>query len=99
MKCAETTNIGPMLDGELDKSEAKRLSGHAGVCSECGAERKRLLALSGLMRQSPAIAAPLNLEQRILTGFRRIHPKPISWFTWIFLSRVRIPVPAIALLL
>jgi hypothetical protein len=50
--------------------------------------------LHDLLRQWEAPAAPQHLERRIFG-----EPKRQPWYLWLFTGSIRIPVPALALLL
>jgi putative zinc finger protein len=104
MNCQEiNSQLGALLDQELEPAEASMIRLHVGRCVECQGELERLGALKTAMQgvESPAVSA--RLDERVLAAFQRRHgranaiSKTAGWRAWFYNSFV-IPKPALALI-
>ena len=104
MNCQEiNSQLGALLDRELEPAQASMMRSHLGQCIECQGELERLRALKTAMQsvESPAVSS--RLDERVMAAFQLQHgragaiSKVFSWRIW-FHNSFAIPKPALALI-
>jgi anti-sigma factor RsiW len=104
MSCQEiNSQLGALLDQELEPPQASMIRRHLGHCIECQGELERLRALRTALQsvESPAVSA--SLDDRVMAAFRLRHgragaiSKMSGWRAWLYNS-FAIPKPALALI-
>ena len=75
--------IGPLADGELDRSKARVLEVHLSHCASCRNELDAIKRLRVVIRSSVEegvrLMAAGNLARRIETALDSAHPKRALW--------------------
>ncbi|HEU0179972.1 MAG TPA: zf-HC2 domain-containing protein [Blastocatellia bacterium] len=104
MNCQEiNSQLGALLDRELEPAQASMMRRHLGHCIECQGELERLRALKTALQSVESPAASARLDERVMEAFRLRHGragdagKAYGWRAWIFNS-FAIPKPALALI-
>jgi anti-sigma factor RsiW len=104
MNCQEIfSQLGALLDRELEPAQAPMMRRHLGHCIECQGELERLRALKTALQNAESPAVSARLDERVMTAFRLQHGrasainKVSGRRAWIFNS-FAIPKPALALI-
>ena len=104
MSCQEiSSQLGALLDQELEPSQASMIRRHLGRCIECQGELERLRALKTALQsvESPAVSA--RLDDRVMAAFQLQHGRETAvsevsgWRAWL-VNSFAIPKPALALI-
>ncbi|MBO0859141.1 MAG: zf-HC2 domain-containing protein [Chloracidobacterium sp.] len=102
MSCQEIiSQLGALLDQELEPAQASTAQRHLMHCTECHGELERLRALKKAMQSVEPPADLARLDERVMKAFRLQHGraraicKVSGWRAWIFNS-FAIPKPALA---
>jgi anti-sigma factor RsiW len=104
MNCQEiNSQLGALLDRELEPAQASMMRRHLAHCIECQGELERLRALKTALQSVESPDVPAQLDERVMSAFlleRRqgsVVNKAPGWRAWIFNS-FAIPKPALALI-
>ena len=104
MNCQEiNSQLGALLDRELEPAQASTMRRHLGHCIECQGELERLRALKTALQNAGSPAVSSRLDERVMAAFRLQHgragaiSKLSGWRAWIF-NLFAIPKPALALI-
>jgi anti-sigma factor RsiW len=104
MSCQEiNSQLGALLDQELEPSQASMIRRHLGDCIECQGELERLRALRTALQSVESPAVSVSLDDRVMAAFRLRHgragaiSKVSGWRARLYNS-FAIPKPALALI-
>lgn len=104
MNCQEiNSQLGALLDQELEPAQASMAQRHLRHCIECRSELERLRGLKAAMQTVEAPIVSARLDERVMAAFllerRRMSPisKVSGWRVWLYNS-FTIPKPALALI-
>src|SRR5215467_14806708 len=93
MNCQEIiSQLGALLDQELEPAQASKVRRHLGHCIECQVELERLRALKAALQNAGPPAVSARLDERVMAAFRLQHgrasaiSKVSGWRAWIFNS-------------
>lgn len=104
MNCQEiNSQIGALLDQEMEPAQASMIRRHLRRCIECQGELERLRSLKTALQsvESPVVSA--RLDERVMAAFQLQHGQASAvsqrpgWRAW-FYNSVVTPKPALALI-
>ncbi len=72
MKCIEA-GLGALIDGEVNRAQAEIIESHLKGCRLCRTEFEYLHSIRGFARQTPAIAPPKRLDEKVIFSFHAFH--------------------------
>jgi DNA-binding FrmR family transcriptional regulator len=104
MNCQEiNSQLGALLDQELEPAQASMAQRHLRHCMDCQDELEKIRALKTALQSVESPDVPAQLDERVMSAFlleRRqgsVVNKAPGWRAWIF-NLFAIPKPALALI-
>jgi len=77
MRCRTVQRrLSALLDGELPRRAAERVTAHLAACAQCAAQWQRLQALRGALEAAPAVKAPSGFARSVVREALRRRQAP-----------------------
>jgi Putative zinc-finger len=100
MNCEEVqTRISEYLERSLDAISMKSIEVHLSSCSRCRVDADSLADCIQEIARLPTVDPPLGFAQSVMVHVREINEKPTLWERLFLPMRVKIPLPATAVVL